>query len=153
MRNKKRASRANYFNVYRFQVEIDNLQIAGFREVSGLDIEIETETYQEGGLNSLTHHFYKQTKYSPLVLKRGMSDAIGASFLWNWFSDWQTGKRMEKKNGQIILYNEANKVACRWTFYQALPIGWAGPEFNAERSEVAIETLKIQHEGIKLMMR
>ena len=43
-----------------------------FQEVSGLDVEMETEARKEGGQNRFTHQLPVRAKYSDIVLKRGM---------------------------------------------------------------------------------
>jgi phage tail-like protein len=43
-----------YLN-FRFLVEIQGLIVAGFSEVNGLQAEIETFEYREGGLNDYAH--------------------------------------------------------------------------------------------------
>jgi phage tail-like protein len=35
-----------------------------------------------------------------------------------------------------------------WTFTNGFPVKWEGPEFDASKNEVAIETLEIAHEGL-----
>ena len=45
---------------------------ARFQSVSGLSVEYDTEEYKEGGENRFTHKLPVRTKYSDLVLKRGM---------------------------------------------------------------------------------
>ena len=52
----------------RFLLEIKGLIVGGFSEVSGLQVEVETEDYQEGGVNGFVRKFPKSTKYPNLVL-------------------------------------------------------------------------------------
>ncbi len=68
-----------YFS-FQFLIEINGLITGGFSEVSGLQVEIETEEYREGGTNDYVHKLPKGTKYSNLVLKRGITDS---DVLWN----------------------------------------------------------------------
>ncbi len=58
---------------FRFWVEIDSLVVGGFSEVSGLQSEIDLESYEEGGVNDYVHKFPKKAKLSNLVLKRGIT--------------------------------------------------------------------------------
>ena len=69
---------------YRFLVEIKELIVAGFSEVSGLQVETETEEYREGGVNDYVHRLPKITKYQNLTLKRGITDSDS---LWKWHQD------------------------------------------------------------------
>jgi phage tail-like protein len=38
----------------------------------------------------------------------------------------------------------------RWTFEQAYPVKWSGPQFKADDNAVAVETLELAHEGMKI---
>lgn len=140
----------NIFGAYRFRVEIEGLQVAGFNEVTGLQMDIETFEYREGGVNFFVHHFPVITKYQPLELKRGISDSASASALWDWFNECRNGK-VSKKDGSIILNDQAGNEYCRWNFFGAIPVMWKGPELNSIKSEIAIESIQLVHEGLKLI--
>ncbi len=43
-----------------------------FQSVSGLSVEVEMESYKEGGENRFEHKLPGRTKYTDLTLKRGM---------------------------------------------------------------------------------
>ena len=55
---------------------------ARFQSVSGLSVEYDTEEYKEGGENRFTHKLPVRTKYSDLVLKRGL---LTGSAVTGWF--------------------------------------------------------------------
>jgi phage tail-like protein len=57
--------------------------------------------------------------------------------------------KIARKNGSIILLNDAGEEKMRWNFQAGWPAKWTGPSFNAMGNEVAIETLEIVHEGLK----
>jgi len=138
-----------HFNIvgnYRFKVELDQLIVASFSEVSGLTIETEVEEYSEGGVNDYVHRFPKRTKHVPIVLKRGLTDSHE---LWNWYSNVVQGK-IVRRSGSIILYDEQFDEFRRWTFHDAYPVKWIGPELRATSSEVAIEQVELVHNGFKL---
>ena len=132
-----------YLN-FRFQVEIDGMIEATFSEASGLDIEIETEDYQEGGVNDYIHKLPKRCKYQNLVLKRGFTDS---DVLWEWHQDAVKGK-ISRKSGRIILLGSEGEEVWRWLFEDAYPVKWGGPDFKADGNGVAIETLELVHKGI-----
>jgi len=69
-----------YLN-FRFLVEINGQVVAGFSDISSIECEIDTEEYQEGGVNDHVHHLLKAAKYRNLVLKRGLTDS---DVLWKW---------------------------------------------------------------------
>ena len=128
-----------------FAVEIEGLVIGGFSEVSGLQIEIEVEQYREGGVNEYVHHRAGPTRYpSHIVLKRGLTDA---ETLWRWQRNVSRGI-IERKNGSIVLLDSAGAEKWRWNFADAYPVRWSGPEFRAETSTIALESLELAHRGL-----
>lgn len=127
-----------------FLLEIDGLIKGGFSEVSGLQVEVEIEDYQEGGVNEFVHKLPKGIKYSNLVLKRGITDS---DVLWKWHQDITRG-RISRKNGRIIILDYMGDEKWQWEFKEAYPVKWIGPEFKADSNNVAIETLELVHKGI-----
>jgi phage tail-like protein len=84
-------------------------------------------------------------KFSAITLKRGITDS---DELWKWRQTVMNGKT-ERKNGSIILLNEAGAEKLRWNFMNGWPSKWTGPAFNATSTGVAVETLEITHEEVK----
>jgi phage tail-like protein len=132
-----------YFS-FMFRVEIENIIVANVSEVRGLQIEIETEPYEEGGVNDFVHHFPKKIKYNPLVLKRGIADL---NDLWNWYKDARAGK-ITRKNVAIVLMDSSMNDKWRWDFKGAYPVKWVGPELKADSNTIAFESIELVHQGI-----
>jgi phage tail-like protein len=130
------------YRSFNFLVEIDGITEAGFRECSGLDASTDPVDYREG---SDPNHVRKLTglnKFTPITLKRGITDSDS---LWKWRQTVVDGKA-ERRNMSIVLLNEAREEKWRWNLRNAWPSKWTGPTFNATSNEVAIETLEIVHE-------
>ncbi len=138
--------RKDPFRSFNFRVEIDGLTRAGFRECSGLDASQDPIEYREGTEGLTARKLPGLNKYSNITLKWGMTDDAE---LWDWRKKAITGK-VERKNGSIVLLDEAGEEKLRWNFREAWPTKWTGPSFNATGNEVAIETLEITHEGLEL---
>lgn len=130
---------------FRFHVEIDALLVAGFHAVEGLEVELETEEYEEGGVNHHVHVLPKRLTYSNLTLTRGVTDS---DELWDWLAQSIHGPS-ERKNGRIVLLDSTGVEAAAWEFLEGYPVRWEGPEFSAAESEVAVEALEIAHHGIR----
>jgi len=130
---------------FRFRVEIDGIAVAHFSEVSGLQVETETEPYEEGGVNDFVHQLPKRTKFQNITLKRGITDV---DELWQWHQDVVSGK-FARKNGSIILLDDAGGDTWRWNFTRAFPIKWTGPDMKADSGAIAFETVDLAHEGLK----
>ena len=135
--------RTDPFLGFRFRVEVDRVIQAGFSECSGLQAETEVEEVREGGLNDYVHKLPKGTKHVNLTLKRGLTDS---DVLWNWYQDVVrgTGKR---KLVDVFLLDHTGAERWRWSFREAYPVKWTGPDLKADGSAVAIETLELAHHG------
>ena len=133
-----------YFG-FNFRVEITGVEVAGFSEVSGLQVEIETEDFREGGLNEFMHKLAGPARYpSNLILKRGLMDS---SALWDWQQEIVQGK-IRRQSGSIVLLNSAGEEKWRWNFKDAYPVKWSGPDLRGLTNEVAVETLELVHRGL-----
>lgn len=128
----------------RFRFEIDGLVLAGFSEVSGLQVETETEDFREGGLNDYVHKLPKISKQSNISLKRGLTRS---DVLWKWHQDVVKGK-IERKTGRIILIDSEGNETWHWVFTGAYPVKWTGPDFRSTGDAVAIEALDLAHNGV-----
>jgi phage tail-like protein len=137
---------------FRFVVELGSVQVAGFAECAGLQIETKVFEYQEGGRNDTTLKFPEITTYSNIMLKRGITTS-------NALIDWQLdvvqgtfGTNARAQNTQpfaIVLMDEQGGAVKRWNLIRAFPVKWIGPNLTATGNEVAIETLELAHEGIE----
>jgi phage tail-like protein len=137
--------RKDPFVSHRFLIEIDGITKAGFRECSGLDSAQDPIEYREGQEGLTARKLPGLNKYSNISLKRGITDD---KQLWEWRKKVIDGT-IERKNGSIILQDDAGEEKVRWNFVNAWPTKWTGPTFNATANEVAIETLDLAHEGLE----
>lgn len=132
------------YTSFRFLVEIESIRTASFSEVSGLQIEMETETYREGGVNNFVYTFPKGIKQQPLVLKRGITDSYD---LWDWYKEVVDGK-ISRKNVTVVLMDSSGNEKKRWFFERAYPIKWTGPALKADSNTIAFESIELVHQGI-----
>lgn len=130
---------------FNFLVEIDGVTRAAFQECSGFGSAVDVVEHREGGENTTSRKLPGQTKYSNIQLKWGMTDDRD---LYDWHRRIIRGDT-ERKNGSIVLLNRRGEEVARWNFVRAWPARWDGPNFNAEGSDVAIETLELAHEGVE----
>jgi phage tail-like protein len=131
------------FTAFRFKVEIDGLIEAGFSECSGLQVETELEEVREGGVNEFIHRLPKASKHVNLSLKHGIT---ASDVLWNWQKDVVSGK-VQRKTVNVLLLDMQGQETWRWSFQNAYPVKWVGPELKADGSAVAIETIELAHNG------
>lgn len=133
------------YTSFRFKIEINGIIVAQVSDVSGLQVETETEPYEEGGENGFVYQLPKRTKYQHITLKRGITDL---EEMWKWHQDVVKGK-FQRKNGAIILMDVTGQEKWRWNFSQAFPVKWTGPDLKADSNTVAFETIELAHHGIE----
>jgi len=138
------AQRDDPYQSFNFIVEIDGVLSGKFSEVSGLEANVEFDEYREGGVNNFVHKLPKKTNYNNLVLRRGMTNSTA---LYKWHQDVIAGM-IKPKNVSIILLDSEKNEAKRWTFENAFPIKWTGPDLKADNNALAIESLEIVHQGL-----
>ena len=133
-----------YLN-FNFLVEIGGITRAAFQECNGFDSTIDVIEHREGGENTTLRKHPGMTKYSNIVLKRGVTDD---KELYEWHHQTIRGK-LKRKDGYILLLDRIGQEVARWHFVRAWPSKWVGPTLNAEGNDVAVETLELAHEGVK----
>ncbi|OGU34133.1 MAG: hypothetical protein A3K13_08195 [Gemmatimonadetes bacterium RIFCSPLOWO2_12_FULL_68_9] len=124
---------------------VQNVILGGFTECSGLEMELETESYTEGGNNGRVLTFPTRVKWSHIRLKRGAAMSME---LWDWHYSFVEGKG-KRRDGIVLLQNDLHVPVQLWAFTRGLPTKWTGPSMNASQSQVAIEELEIAHEGLR----
>jgi len=128
-----------------FKVEIDGISSGLFTNVNGLGVVNETTEVREGGSNDV-RLLPGRTKFPLLELKRR---ATGARDLYDWTASNLTGK-MVRRTVIVSMLNAQAKVLATWTFSRAWPVKWEGPDFDASKNEVAIETIYLAYEGVTM---
>jgi phage tail-like protein len=141
-------NRVDPLTSYHFFLEIDGITQAQFRECSGLSTESQVIEYKEANKDGVT--VIKKVpgvlKWDNITLKRGITDIME---LWAWRKKVEEGKVDDaRKNGSIVLYNQANTEVARWNFENGWPTKVSGPSLNAGSDEIAVEEVTIAHEGL-----
>jgi phage tail-like protein len=113
-----------------------------FQSVSGLNVELQTETIKEGGENRFEHVLPTRSRYSDLVLKRGV---IKDSALIAWCRNAIENLIVEPITMKVDLLNEEHNELISWTIYHAWPKKWSISDMNAEENAVLIETLELNY--------
>lgn len=124
----------------------DKSEDISFQSVSGLDVQLETESLKEGGENRFTHELPGRTSFSSsLTLKRGLIKP-GESGVTDWCVRAFVDLKIEPLNlVSVWLLDEDHKKLVRWDLHHVWPKSWKVAELNAERSEVLIETLELNY--------
>lgn len=135
----------NYYPPLGFHFKVEFANHIGeyeFQSVSGLNVEFETEQVAEGGENRFKHKLPVSTRYPNLVLKRGIR--VDSS-LTKWCREALEDFDIKPTNITISLLNEEHEPLMTWNVVHAYPIKWSVSEFNAEKSQLAIESIELAY--------
>jgi phage tail-like protein len=136
-----------------------NLVETRFQSVTGLSVDMQTETLKEGGENRFEHILPMGTKYDALVLKRGL---VKNSQMVQWCMDAILNFDIQPMNLLISLLHvqaAASSQAAKttaplvtWNVINAWPKKWSVSEFNAEQNSIAIESLELNYSYFEMLI-
>lgn len=123
-----------------------------FSEVSGLELTMEPKAIREGGRNWGEVQRSGPTKFSTIVLKRGVTTV---NDLWSWFDTTTRGANYGYRlRGEIEVKadgtGDSGTNVLVWSLTNALPVKFKSPDLSATANQVAIEELHLVHEGLEL---
>ena len=133
---------------FHFSVEWAPGTRIGFTEVTGLTKESDVIEYREG--SSPEFHKTKMPgleKLSNITFKRGVFE--GDIELNEWINEIAMNK-IDRRDVTIKLLNEKHEPVITWQVLNAWPVKVQSSDLKADGNEVAIETMEIAHEGIKI---
>jgi phage tail-like protein len=140
--------RIDPYAAFNFVIEIENMPaaVAGFSEVTGANNENDAIEYRDGTDPPTVRKQAGLKKFGDITLKRGFT---ADRHLWDWRKSVLDG-RTDRRDGSIVLRNEAGQDALRWHFRNAWPKKYSTPTFNAKTNEAAIEELVLAVEFLEL---
>jgi phage tail-like protein len=137
---------------YNYKVEIDGMS-AGFKEVSGLDIEYGTISYSESpvargstGPRKINMPGQMETPKA-ITLSKGVVGKNTFQIMYAWINSIQ-GTRVIKKDICIRLCDVEGDAVLSWKAINAFPIALAAPDFSADGTDVAIEKMTLMADRI-----
>ena len=139
----------NPYDAFNFTVEIDGVTAAAFTECVLPSVSIEVIEYREGAdLEDNVHKLPGLVKYGDLILKRGLSNSTA---LWDWFNGFVQGNGVTKTLTVTLLNGQKDPVVT-WSFENSWPVKYEAPVLNGKTSALAIESLEVAVEGMKVSM-
>ena len=129
---------------FRFRLEINGIQQAGFNEVTGLDISVDPIDYREGNEPTHVRKLPGLTKYGNVTLKWGITDSTE---LYDWHRAIVDGN-IQRKNVAIILIDEAGNDRARFELVEVWPSKYETSGLKAQGNGVVIEMLELVSEGV-----
>jgi len=147
------------YGAYHFTVEIDGSPITyPFRSCSGLKIETSVVDLEEGGFNGTTRKLVGRTKYPNIVLKRGFCSANSELYALKLRSmndlpggTMVAGRQTPGRISGVITQLGPRNSNTKWGFSKGIVCKWEGPDLDATKNEISIESIEIAHEGLVLL--
>jgi phage tail-like protein len=140
--------RVDPYLTHNFLIRIDNTVLGGFSDIMGLTHDTDLIPYREGiDFNYNVRQLIGLRKYNAIQCKRGITTSRA---LWQWRLNIINGIA-DRRNGSILLLNEVRKRVVEWHFESGWISKYEGPTLNAKGNEVAIESIEIVHEGLKIV--
>jgi phage tail-like protein len=148
------STRFDPYKNFKFRIKFDGDHVAGVSKVSALKRTTEVVKHREGGDPSTSRKSPGRTEYEAITLERGVTHDKAFD---QWANKvWQLGAALGsevslkdfRKNIMIEVYNEAGQLALAYKIYRCWVSEYqALPDLDANANAVAIQTLKLEHEG------
>jgi len=130
---------------FRFRVEIEGIQTAGFSEVQIGATAFDVIEYREGTDPTHVRKLPGLTKYGNIILKRGITKSLE---LYQWHRQIVSGQ-INRKNVAIVVIDESGADQARFQVSEAWPVKYDPSDLNGKGNEVLIELLELANEGIE----
>jgi hypothetical protein len=159
------SDRRNPHGCHRFEVDLGTGDTLGFTAVRGLSVSAEIRP-QDGpdepedndpdpwwsvgdwvdlDREDLPGPTRRRTQSPPLELRRGLTVD---TTLWEWLQEWVAGTT-KPRDVHVVLKDTSQQPVRAWRCPRATPVEWTGPKLIATRSQVAMETVTLAHDGIE----
>lgn len=134
---------------YNYRVTIGSLTL-GVSEISGLSVEYEPVTYKHGLSFAIGAKIIPGMRQPiKLTMKRGV--VKGRDDLYSWLHETYTNPfKGAKRDILIDLCDQAGTPIVRWKVQGALPTKIDAPTFDANSNEVAIETIEVIAQDVRI---
>lgn len=132
----------------RFTVEIDDVEVEGWREVTIPGSATEEGQYRDGDDPDYEKKLWGQTTWDDLEMERGVQP--GDSRIYDWREEVIQGRVDEgRKEVTITLLDEAGEPLIRWGFQNAWLKAYDPPTLDASGdSDVATENVTVSFDGM-----
>jgi phage tail-like protein len=150
------AQRFDPYKNFKFRVKWDGRYVAGVSKVSALKRSTEVVEHREGGDPSTSRKSPGRNKYEAITLERGVTHDTEfekwANKVWSFGAGLGAEVSLKdfRKDLIIEMYNEAGQVVLAYKVYRCWVSEYQSlPDLDANANAVAIQHLKLEHEGFE----
>ena len=119
-----------------------------FQKVSGLSVEVETESLREGGQNTYTQKLPTGIRQGNLILERGM--VVGSPLNIEFNASLSLFKFLPS-NVLVTLLAEDKSPLAAWLFMKAWPVKWSTSDLNATEPSLVIDTMELAYTRMQIL--
>jgi phage tail-like protein len=133
----------------RFAVKVvdqSTYNLGSWQKCEGLDVTWDVPEYRTGDGGNSRWFFPANTKYKPVRLIRAAS-AKESGLVRTWLESNSFTQGKSRGTITITLFDSTGEIVIDWELRNALPRSWSINSMDAGASQLAIETLEIDHEG------
>ncbi|MBF9031843.1 phage tail protein [Rhodobacterales bacterium HKCCE3408] len=142
-------ARQDPYRNFRYRLELDGIEQAGFAEVAIGDLSTEPIEYREGDEITTVRKLNGLNKYANITLKWGITDSMELADWHQLIVDDATPLDDARRTVVIRVQNEAGEDKAAWEITKAWPCKYDPTDLNGKGNEVAIDTLELCNEGIR----
>ena len=134
---------------FRYRLEIDSIEQAGFAEVAIGDLSTEPIEYREGDEITTVRKLNGLNKYANITLKWGITESMELADWHQLVVDDATPLEEARRNVVIRVQDEAGADKAAFEITKAWPCKYDPSDLNGKGNEVAVDTLELCNEGIR----
>lgn len=141
--------RRDPFVGFNFRMEIDGVEVAGFKELAGIESKTQVIEYSDGDdANYTVRKQPGRTNYSNLIAKRGISEGTE---IMEWYQSIIDQEReVERKDITINLLDDAGEPQKTYNFFECWPCRYKGADMNATDDQLALEEIEFVFEKLEI---
>ena len=134
---------------FRYRLEIDGIEQAGFSEVAIGETSNDPIEYREGIELTTVRKLNGLTKHANITLKWGVTDSTELTAWFQMVNDGATPLDSARRTVVIRAQNEAGEDKAAWEVTRAWPTKYNPTDLNGKGTDVAIDQLELCNEGIR----
>jgi len=132
----------------RFHVKVDTspYDLGTWQKCEGLDVTWDIADFRSGDHANMRWYFPGNTKYKPIKLLRA-ANKKDSELVQQWLNTAAWTQTKARGTMAITLFDSFAAAILTWNLRAAMPKAWNISTMDAGASQVAIETLELDHEG------
>jgi phage tail-like protein len=148
--------RRDPYKNFKFRVKWDGKYVAGISKVGALKRSTEVVEHRSGGDPSMSRKSPGRNKFDSITFERGLTQDLNfhdwAGRVWNFGAALGSEVSLAnfRKDLYLEVYNEAGQLVIAYKIYRCWVSEYqALPDLDANANAIAIEHIKLEHEGFE----